>query len=208
MFHVQNLCYCNTWVCLSGSRTSCCSNPAAPAWGWYLGRVIIPTGLASSQQPQTEAELNDLHFSHPILPLPKQHFTQIKQDECMSGGKWEEKACSAPCPIPSWAHVVALGAVGAAGQGAPPAHPFCVHVMTSKASSEKEFSCHQYYLIALAIFFSPPRRKLQIETLRHPRSTKKTLLYISILKMYFSFCSVQTPSAVLYGGTFTGGGHF
>ena len=179
MFHVQNQCYCNTRVCLSGSRTSPCINSAAPAWGWYLGRVIIPTGPASPQQPPMEAELDDLRFSHPTLPLHKQLFIR-RSRRSMSGGKKGGKSqlCSLSHPQPGtrggpWGLSVLLGREPLLHGpfGLCPCHDFRGPIRKSVFLPPilSHNTCH---------LFLPPRRKLQIETLRHPHSTKKTLVYL------------------------------
>lgn len=90
MFHVQNQCYCNTWVCLSGSRTSCRTSLLG-AGTWEVSSS--QQGPASPQQPRMEAEPDDLHFSHPTLPLRKQHFIR----RSLSGGKKGGKIL--PCSL-------------------------------------------------------------------------------------------------------------
>lgn len=138
MFHVQNQCYCNTWVCLSGSRTSCCTSLLG-AGTWEVSSSA-QQGPASPQQPQMEAELDDLRFSHPTLPLHNQHFIR----RSLSGGeKGRKKPALLPVPSPAGHVWWSLGAVGLLSYPPP-----------------------------------PPRRKLQIKTLRHPRSTKMTLVYL------------------------------
>lgn len=42
------------------------------SWGWDLGRVSIPPGLTAPSSPRWEQ--GALCFSHPTLPLHKQHF--------------------------------------------------------------------------------------------------------------------------------------
>lgn len=110
------------------------STPQLPPGAGTQQRLSIPMGAASPQQPQVEAELGDLHFSHPILALPK-HLTQRKWDE----HKWGQeggKSYSVPIACPAgevWWPSGVLGATVVLSGHA--------HAVISKVPSARVFSC-------------------------------------------------------------------
>lgn len=67
---------------------------------------------------------------------------------------------------------------------------------------------HSFWAVGFFFFFYFPTSSVLKAANQDPGAlaSRQGDSSLSFFELYFSFCSVQTPSAVSYGGTFTGGG--